>query len=176
MKFFTNSRKIKALFGFFFHHSSLLTQFLSLIMHHLKYPNSLHPTHLDTVFSFHHSNISTFLWDLYLITKSNLSSVGPTLLKTTKHKAKNKLETTPPKKLKEKISLPLSLSLSLFLWGSWSSTTTTIATTTSIAIVAKRRKAKKSNAIDEKERTIKRCTLLPHQHANQGPFIQCRRW
>ena len=100
---------------FFFHHSSLLTQFLSLIMHHLKYPNSLHPTHLDTVFSFHHSNISTFLWDLYLITKSNLSSVGPTLLKTTKHKAKNKLETTPPKKLKEKISLPLSLSLSLSL-------------------------------------------------------------
>ena len=117
MKFFTNSRKIKALFGFFFHHSSLLTQFLSLIMHHLKYPNSLHPTHLDTVFSFHHSNISTFLWDLYLITKSNLSSVGPTLLKTTEHKAKNKLETTPPKKLKEKISLPLSLSLSLSFSG-----------------------------------------------------------
>ena len=117
MKFLTNSRKIKGLFGFFFsslitHHSSLLTQFLSLITHYLKYPNSLHPIHLNTVFSFHHSNISTFLWDLYLITKSNLSSVGPTLLKTTKHKAKNKLETTPPKKLKEKISLPLSLSFS----------------------------------------------------------------
>ena len=29
-------------FFFFFHYSSLLTQFLSLITHHLKYPNSLH--------------------------------------------------------------------------------------------------------------------------------------
>ena len=27
---------------FFFYYSSLLTQFLSLITHHLKYPNSLH--------------------------------------------------------------------------------------------------------------------------------------
>ena len=95
MKFLINSRKIKALFGFF---SSLITSHSIFVAHHLKYPNSLHPTHLDIVFSFHQSNISTFLWDPYLITKSDLSSAGPTLLKTTKLKAKTKLETTPPKK------------------------------------------------------------------------------
>ena len=34
------------------HHSLLNFHCSSPITHHLKYPNSLHPTHLDTVFSF----------------------------------------------------------------------------------------------------------------------------
>ena len=52
------------MFGFFFfYHSSPLTQFLSLITHHLKYPNFLIPTRLATVFNSHHSIISTVLWD-----------------------------------------------------------------------------------------------------------------
>ena len=49
-----------------FHHSSLNFHHSSPITHHLKYPNSLHSTCLDIVFIFHHSNISTFLWDPYL--------------------------------------------------------------------------------------------------------------
>ena len=57
----------------FFFFLSLLTQFSSLITHCLKYPNFLNPTRLDTVFTSHHSNISTFLWDPYLITKSDPS-------------------------------------------------------------------------------------------------------
>ena len=60
--------KWSCLFGFFFlfHHSIFITHHSSPITHHLKYPNSLHSTCLDIVFIFHHSNISTFLWDPYL--------------------------------------------------------------------------------------------------------------
>ena len=43
--------------------SSLITQFSSLITHHLKYPNFLIPTRLAIVFNSHHSIISTVLWD-----------------------------------------------------------------------------------------------------------------
>ena len=52
-------RVSKGLFVFFFHHLSLLTQFLSLITHHLKYPNFLYPTCLAFSAS-HHSIFSTF--------------------------------------------------------------------------------------------------------------------
>ena len=55
----------------FFFFSSLFTQFSSLITHHLKYPISHYPTRLDTAFTSYHSNISTFSWDPYLITKSD---------------------------------------------------------------------------------------------------------
>ena len=54
-----------------FHHSSLVTQFSPLITHHLKYPIFHYPTRLDTAFTSYHSNISTFSWDPYLITKSD---------------------------------------------------------------------------------------------------------
>ena len=66
---------IKGLFGFFFG-SSLITHYSIFITHHLKYPNSLHPTCLATVFTTHHSNISTFLWVPYLSWVSNPSVIS----------------------------------------------------------------------------------------------------
>ena len=58
---------VKALFGFFFHHSSLLTQFPSLITYHLKYP-----TPFGTRFQF-------------LITQFFLLFVGPIPKQHVKH-------------------------------------------------------------------------------------------
>ena len=52
-------RVFEVLFGFFFHHLSPLTQFLSLITHHLKYPNFLYLTCLAFLASLH-SIFSTF--------------------------------------------------------------------------------------------------------------------
>ena len=62
-------KNLKGLFGFsFFHHSSLLTQFSSLILitHHLKYPNFLYPTRLAHVFSFSSLKFFYDLWDSLL--------------------------------------------------------------------------------------------------------------
>ena len=56
-------QKSKFIKLFYFHHSSLLTQFSSLVTHYLKYPNFLIPTRLATIFNSHHSIISTILWD-----------------------------------------------------------------------------------------------------------------
>ena len=61
---YTKSRQIfKALFGFFFfYHSLLLTQFSSLITHHLKYPNSLYEVCLAPSLTCHHSIFVNYLW------------------------------------------------------------------------------------------------------------------
>ena len=65
--------EVKSLFGFFlFHHLSLITQFSSLINHHLKYLNFLHPTHLAHIFNFSSLNFFYFLWDPYLSTMSSI--------------------------------------------------------------------------------------------------------
>ena len=39
---------------------------MSLITHHLKYPNFLNPTHLAHIFSFSSLTLFYFLWDPYL--------------------------------------------------------------------------------------------------------------
>ena len=62
------------IFFFFFHYSSLLTQFLSLITHYLKYPNFLYPSVWHTSLNFSSLNFSTFLWDPHLSTMSSHGS------------------------------------------------------------------------------------------------------
>ena len=63
--FFFINQNIKGQFGFKKnHHSSFLTQFLSLIIYHLKYPNFLNPTCLAHCFQL-------------LITQIFVLSVGP---------------------------------------------------------------------------------------------------
>ena len=66
---------IKGLFFFFFffitYHSSLNFRHLSLITHHLKYPNFLYLTRLAHIFSFSSLSFLYFLWELYLSTMSS---------------------------------------------------------------------------------------------------------
>ena len=56
----------KALFGFFFNHSSLFTQFSSLITHHSKYSNSLHQVCLAPSLNLSSLKIFNYLWAPYL--------------------------------------------------------------------------------------------------------------
>ena len=77
--------------NFFFYHSSLLTQFSSLVTHHslLKIPQFSIPTCLAHVFNFSSLNFFYFLWDSYL---SNMSGIPVSL--PASHHFLPKLETS----------------------------------------------------------------------------------
>ena len=59
-------RYIRHSLDFFLHHSSLFTQFPSLITHHLKYPTPYTPPHLAPSLTCHHSIFFNCLWDPHI--------------------------------------------------------------------------------------------------------------
>ena len=68
-----NKNKLKIRGCLVFKKSPLLTQFSSLVTHHLKYPNFLNPTRLAHIFSFSSLKIFYCLWDPCLTPHSDPS-------------------------------------------------------------------------------------------------------